>query len=156
MDSFIMVNNSMKQNSTFVAWLYVFNLIISTNKLTLVQVRGIAVTCLAQSPIISQTWYWLHCTKNTSLTDNIHAELNVYSSAVIIKSQNNHFTKYVWPPLLWSTTQWNEIVLSILVSYIFFLLLVWPRRSQSLLINWWCSSIPEHRLWIPLDSGPIV
>ena len=34
-------------------------------------------------------------------------------------------------------------------------LLVRPPRSQSLLIMGWCSSIPEHRLWIPLDSIPI-
>ena len=34
-------------------------------------------------------------------------------------------------------------------------LLVRPPRSQSLLIMGWCSSIPEHRLRIPLDSGPI-
>ena len=40
-------------------------------------------------------------------------------------------------------------------SYLFFLL-VRPPRSQILLIMGWCSSIPEHRLWIPLDSGPIV
>ena len=36
-----------------------------------------------------------------------------------------------------------------------FFLLVQPPRSQSLLIMGWCSSIPEHRLRIPLDSGPI-
>ena len=37
-----------------------------------------------------------------------------------------------------------------------FFLLVRPPRSQSLLIMGWCSSILEHRLRIPLDSGPIV
>ena len=36
-----------------------------------------------------------------------------------------------------------------------FFLLVRPPRSQSLLIMGWCSSIPEHRLRIPLDYGPI-
>ena len=30
-------------------------------------------------------------------------------------------------------------------TFIFFFL-VWPPRSQSLLIMGWCSSIPEHRL----------
>ena len=34
--------------------------------------------------------------------------------------------------------------------------LVWPPGSQSLLIMGWCISIPEHRLWIPLDCVPIV
>ena len=43
-----------------------------------------------------------------------------------------------------------------LTSYIggIFFLLVWPPRSQSLLIMGWCSSIPKHRLWLPLDSVP--
>ena len=41
-------------------------------------------------------------------------------------------------------------------SSFFFFLLVRPPRPQSLLIMGWWSSIPEHRLWIPLDSGPIV
>ena len=36
-----------------------------------------------------------------------------------------------------------------------FFLLVWPPRSQSLLIMVWCSSKTDHRLRIPLDSGPI-
>ena len=36
-----------------------------------------------------------------------------------------------------------------------FFLLVRPPRSQSLLIMGWCSSIPEHRLRLHLDSGPI-
>ena len=37
--------------------------------------------------------------------------------------------------------------------YLFFLL-VWPPRFQSLLIMGWCYYIPEHRLWLPLDSVP--
>ena len=36
-----------------------------------------------------------------------------------------------------------------------FLLLVRSPRSQSLLIMVWCSSKTEHRLRLPLDSGPI-
>ena len=42
----------------------------------------------------------------------------------------------------------------ILVSFLFFLLFR-PPMSQSLLIMGWCSSIPEHRLRLHLDSGPI-
>ena len=41
------------------------------------------------------------------------------------------------------------------VAPVFFFLLVRPPRSQSLLIMGWCSSIPNHRLRLPLDSGPI-
>ena len=37
-----------------------------------------------------------------------------------------------------------------------FFLLVRPPMSQSLLVMGWCSSIPEHRLRLHLDSGPIV
>ena len=40
--------------------------------------------------------------------------------------------------------------------FLSFFLLVWPPRSQSLLIMGWCSSIPEHRLWLPLDSVPYI
>ena len=47
------------------------------------------------------------------------------------------------------------ILYSVLL-FIPFFLLVRPPRSQSLLIMGWCSSIPEHRLWITLDSVPIV
>ena len=36
----------------------------------------------------------------------------------------------------------------------FSFLLVRPPMSQSLLIMGWCSSIPEHRLRLHLDSGP--
>ena len=35
------------------------------------------------------------------------------------------------------------------------LLEVWPPRFQSLLIMGWCSSKPEHRLRLPLDSVPM-
>ena len=38
---------------------------------------------------------------------------------------------------------------------LFFSLLVRPPMSQSLLIMGWYSSIPEHRLRLHLDSGPI-
>ena len=32
---------------------------------------------------------------------------------------------------------------------------VWPPRFQSLRIMGWCSSKPDHRLWLPLDSIPM-
>ena len=32
---------------------------------------------------------------------------------------------------------------------------VWPPRFHSLLIMGWCSSKPDHRLWLPLDSVPM-
>ena len=46
-------------------------------------------------------------------------------------------------------------ILSIVLYFLFFLLLVQSPRSQSLLIMVWCSSKTEHRLRLPLDSGPI-
>ena len=38
----------------------------------------------------------------------------------------------------------------------FSFLLVWSPRFQILLIMGWCESIPEHRLWLPLDSVPFM
>ena len=45
--------------------------------------------------------------------------------------------------------------LSLNSFFLFFFLLVRPPRSQRLLIMVWCSSKTEHRLRLPLDSGPI-
>ena len=48
-----------------------------------------------------------------------------------------------------------SVVVSVVGGISFFFILVRPPRSQSLLIMVWCSSKTEHRLRIPLDSGPI-
>ena len=52
----------------------------------------------------------------------------------------------------WNLVEMFSSVFSIF--FLYFLLLVWPLRFQSLLIMGWCYSIPKHRLWLPLDSVP--
>ena len=49
----------------------------------------------------------------------------------------------------------NQIKKLCNIIFLSFFLLVRPPMSQSLLIMGWCSSIPEHRLRLHLDSGPI-
>ena len=53
------------------------------------------------------------------------------------------------------TTNYSDYFLTGFTLTTSFLLWVRSLGSQSLLIMGWCSSIPEHRLWIPLDSVPI-
>ena len=97
------------------------------------------------------------------------ATLDSYSKYGIIYSRKQQFTVILWSPLQWLVTESNILdvqIITLTFYYCFyfdvknnclflFFLLVEPPRSQSLLIMGWCSSILEHRLRLPLDSGPI-
>ena len=78
---------------------------------------------------------------------------SLVTGATYLKKSVSCLNTYVWHHIPTLTMLYDQAPTE---NRFLSFLLVRPPRSQSLLIMGWCSSIPEHRLWIPLDSGPIV
>ena len=95
--------------------------------------------------------------KNESypMLDNHEEYINTFENTLVGKLKCTLNSNFSFPLSLVIAFVGSPFMIIPMLWYLC-ILLVRPPRSQSLLIMGWCSSIPEHRLRIPLDSGPIV